>query len=193
MAELYTASQMHEAYCFASGLKPKEQGATLNRFRYMAKRGLLGEGAVIDDRGTLAFPKVEVFRAAIFTELAAIAMDLRAFEPVVEAAERRHINGLSVPPSMAQSGGWASRGGLLDAIHGVAVGECWQLQIELRRPGMETAGGLKAEFAWEDPAKPQLEKGEVDTILNRRQTCTRVFVDLQELFVPILEKVGMPD
>lgn len=193
MGELYTASQMHEAYCLASGLKPKAQGAILNRFRYMAKRGMLGEGKVIDHRGTLAFPKVEVFRGAIYTELASIAMDLRAFEPIVEAAGRRHPDGLSIPPSMKRDGGWGSRGGLLDAIHGVALGEHWTLRIELQRPGSDTPGGMKAEFFWEDPSRTQSTSSTVDEVLGRQPPCTRVFIDLHELFSPLVDKVGLPD
>ena len=122
MPQLYTASQMFEAYCKASGLDPQHHPSILNRFRYMAKRGMLGDGTVIDERGTYAFPAIEVYRAVIYTELAALAMDLRAFEPIVEAAERRHPDGLNVPNSMKREGAWASRGGLLDAIHGVADG-----------------------------------------------------------------------
>nr|WP_306264819.1 hypothetical protein [Pararhizobium sp. IMCC3301] len=192
MSELYTASQMHDAYCRASGLSPKDQDSILNRFRYMAKRGLLGEGIVVDDRKTLAFPKIEIFRASIYTELAGIAMDLRAFEPIVEAAERRYPHGLNVAPSMKRDGAWASKGGLLDAIHGVALGENWSLQIELKRPGFHTGGGLAAEFVFDASKEPPSVLATSDEILGRRRVRTRASVDLYALFAPLIELVGLP-
>lgn len=193
MTELYTASRMHEAYCQASGLDPKDHDSILNRFRYMAKRGLLGEGTVVDERKTLAFPKIEVFRAAIYTELAGMAMDLRAFEPIVEAAERRHPAGQEVPPSMKTSGGWTSRGGLLDAINGIAQGEHWVLQIELKRPGVSTSGGVFADFVCEDLEPSKERSSTTDEILGRAAVRTRASVDLTDLFGPLIEIVGLPD
>ena len=192
MTERYTASDMHDAYCRASGLEPKEHPSILNRFRYMAKRGLLGRGEIIDRRETLAFPKIEVFRGAIYTELAGIAMDLRAFEPIVRAAERRHPHGPDVAPSLKRDSGWFSRGGLLDAIHGVAQGECWVLKIELRRPSIASEGGITADFVCEDVQVPTEPHVRVDEVLNRKPVRTRASIDLRELFGPLIEIVGLP-
>lgn len=193
MPHLYTASQMHEAYCKASGLDPRHYPSILNRFRYMAKRGMLGDGIVIDERGTYAFSVIEVYRAAIYTELAALAMDLRAFEPIVEAAERRHPDGLTVPESMKVKGAWASRGGLLDAIHGVAEGEHWTLKVELTRPGRDREGGMVAAFACDDVERNGDVSGAVDEILGRQPVRTRLTVDLNLLFQPLIEIVGVPE
>ena len=189
MSRLYTASEMHEVYCKANALDPKGHPALLTRFRYMAKRGMLGAGAIVDERGTYAFAVIEVYRAAIYTELAGLAMDLRAFQPIVEAAERRHPNGLNVPASMRRDAGWASRGGLRDAIHGVALSESWALRIELKRPFAGREGRMAAEFVWKDP-QPSLVH---EPILSRSTVRTRASVDLSELFAPILEIVGVPD
>lgn len=192
MPDLYTASQMHDAYCKASGLDPQKNPSILNRFRYMAKRGLLAGGTIIDERGTYAFPKIEVFRASIYTELAGVAMDIRAFGPIGEAAARRHPDGLRVPSSMKRDGGFYSRGGLWDSIHGVAQGENWTLLIELKRPGISTEGGMTAEFICDDVATTPGTSEAVDTILGRKQVRTRVSVDLGNLFRPLIAIVGVP-
>lgn len=193
MPELYTASQMHDVYCKASGLEAQQHPSLLNRFRYMAKRGLLADGGNIDERGTYAFPKIEVYRAAIYTELAGIAMDMRAFASITEAAARRHPNGLRVSPSMKRRGGYYSRGGLLDAIHGVAQGENWSLIIEAKLPGLNAQGGMTADFIWDDGESSPDTSEEVDTILGRKRSRTRVTVDLYSLFRPLIEIVGLPD
>ena len=193
MPQLYTASQMFEAYCKASGLDPQHHSSIQNRFRYMAKRGMLGKGTVIDERGTYAFPGIEVYRGAIYTELAALAMDLRAFEPIVEAAERRHPDGINVPGSMKREGGWASRGGLLDAIHGVAQGEHWTLLVELQLPRGDGEGGLVAKFVCDELLTPSVGQSGVNAILDRRPVRTRASIDLFELFSPIIEIVGLPE
>lgn len=192
MPELYTASQMHEAYCKACGRDPQQHPSLLNRFRYMAKRGLLADGTIIDERGTYAFAKIEVYRAAIYTELAGVAMDMRAFTPITEAAARRHPDGQSVSPSMKRGGALYSRGGLLDAIHGVAQGENWSLLIEAKLPGLNTEGGMTAEFIWADAESLPDTSDAVDSILGRQHVRTRVTVDLAALFRPLIEIVGLP-
>ena len=184
---------MFEAYCKASGLDPQHHPSILNRFRYMAKRGMLGDGTVIDERGTYAFPATEVYRTVIYTELAALAMDLRAFEPIVEAAERRHPGGLNVPNSMKREGAWASRGGLLDAIHGVADGEHWTLKIELTRTGHDFDGGLVAAFDCDDVERNSDASGAINATLGRKPVRTRLTIDLNLLFQPLIEIVGMPE
>jgi hypothetical protein len=192
MANLYTASQIHEIYCSANGMVSKEYNAALNRFRYMAKRGLLSEGSVVDQRGTYAFPKVEVYRAVLYMELAGLTMDLRAFAPIGEAAARDFSGKSDAPPSMRFDGGIRSYGGLKDAINGVAQDERWLLSVELQQPGFVENGRLKAEFHFEDTFSSEREEIEANKILGRTSSRAKVIVDLKMLFTPIIAFIGVP-
>ena len=193
MPVLFTASAIHDAFCKANGLDPKKSPSILNRIRYLAKRGLLLNGTVVDERGTFAFELLELFRAAIYTELAGLTMDIRAFAPIGGAAARRHTSGLHIPRSMKFEGGFRSRGGLWDSIHGVAQGEAWSLVIRLVRPGISSEGGLVAEFVCEDASISDDEMQEVDNIIGRDSVRTRVSVDLTALFEPLIKIVGVPE
>lgn len=193
MPQLYTASQMFDVVCKANDLVPDQHQSILTKLRYMAKRRILLNGTVLDERGTYAFPVIELFRAAINLELAGLAMDVRALEPVVAAAGRRHPDGLDVPESMKRDGAWTSRGGLWDAIHGVAQGEQWTLRVELKRPGRDREGGIAAAFVCDDIEHEKADSGLVDEILGQGPAWTRLTVDLTELFLPLIEIVGVPE
>ncbi|MBV6656801.1 MAG: hypothetical protein KI785_03430 [Devosiaceae bacterium] len=192
MSKLFTASEMHSALCEASGTDAASERPMLNRVRYLAKRGLLHGGEKIDDRGTLAFRTIEVFRCAILTELAGIAMDVRAFQPVLEAAERSFQMGRRAPPSMTGDGLVRSHGGLLDAINGVRANERWSLQIELRRSGVFTEEGMFAEFVWDEGESNAAATAHTEYLLST-PICTRVTIDLFPLFKPLIEIVGVPE
>lgn len=192
MTNLYTASQIHEIYCSANGMAAKEHSAALNRFRYMAKRGLLSEGSVVDQRGTYAFPKLEVYRAVLYMELAGLTMDLRAFAPIGEAAAREFSGKSDAPPSLRFDGGIRSCGGLKDSINGVAQDEPWLLTVKLQQPGFVDNGRLKAEFHFEDKLSPEQEEIEADKILGRNSSRAKVIVDLKILFAPIIASIGVP-
>src|SRR5690349_13060955 len=120
MPKKYTASAIFDIYCEANALKPAEFSELLTRARYLAKNGLLLDGVKVDDRGTYAFPPIEVYRAAIYLELSPLGMDIRAFRPFTDAAARRFSLELEPPASMKIDGATQSRGGLWDSIHGVA-------------------------------------------------------------------------
>lgn len=193
MTRLFTASDMHKILCKANGLEETSERALLTRVRYMAKRGLLHGGKAIDDRGTWAFRAIEIYRCAILAELAGIAMDVRAFQSIFEAAGRGFPMGRLAAPSMTQDGLIRSQGGLIDAINGVSANERWSLQIELRRSGMLTPEGMFAEFIWEGATDRAPEANEAEQNLNQQPVRTRVSVDLFLLFKPLIEIVGVPE
>ena len=62
--------------------------ATSRRVRNIAAKGLLQNGKVVDGKGTVAFPALEVYRARILNALSDLAMDVRALREAVEAAGR---------------------------------------------------------------------------------------------------------
>jgi len=158
----------------------------------MAKRGLLSEGSVVDQRGTYAFPKVEVYRAVLYMELAGLTMDLRAFAPIGEAAAREFSGKSAAPPSLRFDGGIRSCGGLKDAINGVAQDERWFLTVELQQPGFVENGRLNAEFHFEDQTPSEREQIEANEILGRSSSRAKVVVDLKILFAPIIASIGVP-
>ncbi len=191
MTDQYTASRVHEILCQADGLETAEQPALLNRIRYLAKRELLQNGSRIDERGTLAFPKPEIFRAAIFCDLAGLTMDVRALEPITDAAARRHSLDLVKPPSLKINGGWKSAGGLIDSIRGVDAGEQWWLTMQYYFAGHSSGGGLAAEFLWDGAKNPDVEET-VHQIFGRKPTRTSARIDLRALFGGIIPIVGVP-
>lgn len=192
MPEQYTASRIHEVLCLADGLNPSEESALLNRIRYLAKSELLHNSHKVDKRGTLAFPPLEVYRAAIFSELAGLAMDVRALEPITLAAERRLPLGGEVPPSVRVDSRWRSAGGLRDSIRGVAAGEQWWLTIEYRHRGYSSEVGLVAEFVWEGAHDPSVTCT-ADRILGMKPVRTSATINLSALFGGIIPIVGVPE
>ncbi len=191
MTDQYPASRIHEILCQADDLEPAKQPALLNRIRYLAKRELLRNGRRIDERGTLAFPKLEVYRAAIFCDLAGLAMDVRALAPITDAAVRRHSLGSVKPPSLKIEGGWRSAGGLIDSILGVDAGEQWWLIMEYKLADHSFGGGVAADFLWDGAKNPEAEET-ARQLLGRKPIRTSARIDLSALFGGIIQIVGVP-
>ncbi len=184
----FTATEIAEKICAAQELTLGDNTALHNRLKYIAKRGVLKNGRSIDGRGTLAFGKLELFRAAVFVELIGLAMDVRALEAVTDSAAKK-FNVLA--PSQDVPGGSVSRGGLLDAINGVAAGEQWFLKLWRVNPGFLDAEYIAAAFVPETVADSDLwGNAKVDEIQKRKPSRMYVTVDLTALFEPIIKLVG---
>ncbi len=187
----FTATEIAEVLCRADDLVLEDHATTHNRLRYLAKRDMLPGGVSVDARGTKAFPTIAVYRAAIYAELMALAMDTRALEAVVTAAELKGSRPFA--PSQAVEGGFVDRGGLLNAIRGVAAGEDWTLTIAQKMPGMGNSALLEARFEWDGAAQSKAENARIDAILGSKPGRTRVTVELAPLFLNVIAQVGMPD
>ena len=73
------------------------------------------------------------------------------------------------------------------------TGEHWTLKVELTRPGRDLDGGMVAAFACDDVERNSDVSGAIDAILGRKPVRTRLTVDLNLLFQPLIEIVGMPE
>lgn len=187
--EEYTATEIAEKICATQELTLGDNTALHNRLKYIAKRGVLQNGRAVDGRGTLAFAKLELFRAAVFLELIGLAMDVRALEAVTNAATEKPQNHGTT--SQKVSGGYLSRGGLADAINGVAAGEQWFLKLWRVNPGHTDPEHIKAAFVPDTVVDKQLwGSNKVDSALGRQPSRAHVTVDLTALFLPIIELVG---
>lgn len=184
----YTATEIAEKICSAQELTLGDNTALHNRLKYIAKRGILKPARTVDGRGTLAFAKLELFRAAVFVELIGLAMDVRALEAVTNNAAKK-FNVLA--PSQKVPGGSLSRGGLVDAINGVAAGEQWFLKLWRVNPGLMDPEHIAAAFVPTEVEDAQLWANTgLDSKLGRKPSRVHVTVDLTALFRPLIELVG---
>lgn len=190
----YTATEIAETLCESQGLNIGEQSQLYFRIKYIAKRGFLNVARTIDKRGTLAFGPLEVYRAAMLNELMGLAIDVRVLTEVLEAvAKSFHFPGLPVPPSLEGDGARVSRGGLRDAIHGIAQGEEWYLKIWRVNPSHLGGEGVRAEIVYTDVPVWQLEGVADDNELaGRKPSRAHVTVDLTAVFKPLIDLIGEP-
>lgn len=198
--EKYTATEIADIICQAQGLSLGYHTELHNRLKYIAKRGMLRDGKAVDGRGTLAFPKLEIFRAAVFVELIGLAMDVRALSAVNDAASRMRAYKDVFSQSSAfrnddgrQTGETYSQGGLKDAIFSAYLGgkrHKWLLKIWRVNPGKLDPECIKAEFVPDIVTESELwANTQADEILGRQPTRAHVSVDLFELFNPITKIV----
>jgi hypothetical protein len=190
--EKYTATEIADIICKAQGLTLGYHTELHNRLKYVAKRGMLRDGKAVDGRGTLAFPKLEIFRAAVFVELIGLAMDVRALTAVNDAADR--LNAYWGPIATSGCDASYSQGGLKDAVRSSEFdlgGDYWFLKIWRVNPGRIDPEYIKAAFV---PGKIKDEElwgnSKADEILGRKPTRAHVSVDLSILFRPIVKLVN---
>lgn len=157
-----------------------------NRVRYLAKKEILNGGEKVDARGTLEFPRIEVYRAAIFCELMPLKMDVIKLASNISSAETEMNVGQYPAPSQKFKGNSRSRGGLRNAIHGVSIGENWVLTISM--PRHLDYNDIGVEFSWAD--KPESKNNELKEYYRSVQGRTLVVVDLTYLFKDLIPLVG---
>jgi len=185
--ERYTATQIAELLCDALEVTHDAQNNLHFRVKYLAKKAHLRGGRKTDARGTLDFPKSEVFRAVLFNEFLGLSMDIAAAAKALDQAEDFHPMGQHPQSARAPGGsGWNYRGGLASAVRGVAAGELWHLVLTLQRSGHSSNAGLRAQYTWSDE-----NVEEADRVLGRKAAATTVTVNLRLLFEDLIERVGV--
>lgn len=180
------ATEIADILCHSDGLELENQTATHNRVRYLAKKGILNGGVKVDARGTLEFPRIEAYRAAIFCELMPLKMDVIKLARNISSAETELSIGQYPAPSQKLGEGSYSLGGLRNAIRGVSEGENWVLTISM--PSHLGCNEISVEFSWSD--KPSSGNEELEELYRSTRGRTRVLVDLTYLFRGIIPLVG---
>lgn len=188
------STEIANLICLADELDPKEHPAVIRRVKHLAEKGILHPLRTIDGRGTQVFAPLEVFRAALACEL----MGLGLFAPVVDAAFRAasfdHPIGGKVAPSRKVAAGVLSRGGLRNAIAGIAAGEDWNLHIWRQPPGMVTPEELRAVYAWSEiPANEITSLSKAAEAGGVRPVRARAMIELRPIFERLLVLVGDPE
>lgn len=183
----FSASRIGEILADALEVSTEARNNLQHRVRYLAKKNYLSEGRIIDQRGTLQFPKSEVYRAAIMCEFLNLSMDMKFATAVIKMAER--FNPIGEPPESAWitgGGGFSFHGGLSDVVRGVSSGEQWSLMLTLQRSGYDSDSGIAARYV-----SPNESSVNVDRLFGRAPAATIVAVDLTALFAKILPIVGL--
>jgi hypothetical protein len=186
-----TATRMTEILCLASGQGVTDQLKTQERVRYLSKRGdFLRGGEEADKRGTMVYPTLEVYRAALILELLSFGMDVRAINAVNDA------DAASPEPGDPKR---SSNGRLLAAVRGVASGEKgWVFELSKLNPGYATPESLKGRFYFapgvtdEDRDAENVFAQVVQDVVGALPPTSRMTIDLFGLFTRIIPLVGVP-
>ncbi|MCA2012902.1 hypothetical protein LCM17_15500 [Cereibacter sphaeroides] len=182
----FSASKIGELLADALEIAEEARNNLQHRVRYLAKKEHLQYGRAVDGRGTLHFPKSEVYRAAILCEFLSLSMDMKIATEVLRNAER--YTPIGEPPDSARikgGGGYIYHGGLSTAVRGVAAGEQWTLMLTLQRSGYISDAGMSARYV-----SPKDASVNVDRIFGRAPAATIVAIDLTALFERIVPVVG---
>lgn len=187
MDDLFTVTEIANRICKADGLRLSDHAQMHSFVKNCVRRGLLENGQTVDERGTKAFPTIEIYRARVLSTFARFAMDIAAYEDGLKQALRNSQPANSTqnwPNRTKKSGGWHWRG-LRDIVEGVAAGERWKLRARLYRAGYTTDAGVRLSFEWQD--NPELAnagatQGRVDEILGTGAPQAEFLFDLNALF-----------
>lgn len=187
MKNYLRATEIADILCQSDGLELEKQTATHNQVRYLAKKKILNGGVKVDDRGTLAFPRIEVYRAAIFCELMLLKMDVINLARSISSAETDlNIGQHPAPSQKLKKGGTYSLGGLQNAIRGVSQDENWTLTITM--PNHLENSEISVVFSSADI--PESGNKELEEYYRSERGRTRVLVDLTYLFRGLIPLVG---
>ncbi len=205
---IYTATEIAEVICRAEGITLEKSTSIHNRMRYLSKykynssdpnttnadtRSLLQNGIVTDKRGTVAYPALEVFRAALFYELMAFSMDVRALGAIMTAASEKATLGVKPAPSQMGDGQLLAKGGLIDSVRGVNSGEGWFLSLYVHHSKTLKSPTLSGRFLWNGDGSSQIDDDKIEEAFEATPVRTRLTIDLLKLFPKILEQVGVPE
>ncbi|ODT17492.1 MAG: hypothetical protein ABS35_25690 [Kaistia sp. SCN 65-12] len=114
-------------------------------------------GHVVDRRGTVDYPAIEVYRAALLDALANMGLDHVALGVVMDAGAERQFQA-NFAPSQIADGVAKPLGSFEDAVRGIAAGENWRLIVATFPPmaveidGFHCGKGLHARFEWSGDA-----------------------------------------
>lgn len=179
MTRRYTVSQIAEIICRADGLTADDYGRAYSQMRQALRRDMLPSGEVVDARGTLAFPPIEIYRARLINAL----MDYTITLPTIAELLSRSL--AEVRPPLGASGNWA---GFASVIDQVAAGERWSLVVSLWRPGYAHGKRLTAVVSPGDGAR-DAGADLIDSTFGTGAPQGRLVLDLNVLFagLPALE------
>jgi hypothetical protein len=149
LPRLYTVTDIAEEICRADDLRLGDHAIAHSQVRNAVRRGMLKDGKVIDKRGTLAFPPLEIYRARILNTLADLSIDLAKIEEPLESA-LANSGHLPVLPERCRFEGATLWRGLVDIVEGVRNGEEWTMALRLHRPGYVTQKRIIIEFDWSE-------------------------------------------
>jgi hypothetical protein len=187
----FTASQIAGALSVSFGEEESANSKLHHRIRYLAKKEHLVNGRKVDDRGTLVFPKTEVYRAALYNELLSLTMDVGMAANAINKAEAYNPR---VHPGSAKGskGGYNYSGGLPTSVRGVEAGEEWALILTVARAGHSSEANISAQYLWQGEERSIDDQDFLDAIFGRNRCATRLRIDLKELFAPLIRTIGAP-
>ncbi|MCZ4367047.1 hypothetical protein [Sulfitobacter dubius] len=179
---MITATEIADLLSAAEWAKLDQRAELHNRVRYLAKKGLLRDAQTQDNRGTLAFPNIEIYRAAIFVALLELSMDAKTVSDALLKADRSFLP-VPVPSALDENGAGYhfANSGLHAAVRGVQSDENWLLEISSLRSGINTKKQLMCRFVCRDVESP-VDEGKIDRAAGRRPSATKVRVNLNYLF-----------
>jgi hypothetical protein len=190
----FTSTEIAHCLCAADALDEGSHPEITRRVKHLSERKVLQPLRAIDARGTFVFARLEVFRAALACEIMGLGFFAPAIDTAFKAASFDHPAGGPVAPSRLTEAGVLSRGGLRNAIAGIAAGEDWNLHIWRQPPGLLTPEALRAAYAWAEVSADDV------TALSRasvaegvRPVRSRAVIALRPIFEPLLSIVGNPE
>lgn len=194
METVFKATEIAQTLCKAEGQDLRDHPEILRRVRNLAEKGVLHPLRAIDARGTLVFAPLEVFRAALASELSGLGLFAPVIMEAFRAASFDHPTGGRVAPSRMTEAGILSRGGLRNSIAGIAAGEDWNLHIWRQPPGLTKPEELRAAYAWSEiPAEEITALSVVAEAEGVRPVRSRAVIQLRPIFAPLIELVGVPE
>lgn len=191
MTARFTAAEIADLIAEADGCALEDHPAILNRTRHLARRGILRDGQPVpgDLRNTQNFPVLEAYRARLFDALAPYGFEHATLAQISAAGDRHPAAGDPVAPSMKVGEALHSQGGFRDALRGVAAGESWTLEVEsyarkpLEQSGFKTSDDLRISFLW---------RGGFPVHKSATRPQVRLSLDLEAVFGPLIETIGLP-
>lgn len=186
----FTATQIGEIICDAWKLHPVERDNLQHKVRYIAKKQYLRHGSKADARGTLKFPKSEIYRAALFCEFLDADVDIRKVSEAVNQAET--YRPLKNPESARakSGGGFNYPGGLATAVRGVAFGESWRLLLTRMRSSLADARGTYGRYVWSGEEEAESDTAALAVLYGKPHAALIQSIDLNAAFHDIVKKVG---
>jgi len=187
----YTVTEIADELCRADGVNLSDNPTAHSQVRNAVRRHLLQGGKLVDKRGTLAFPELEIYRARVFNTLSDWSMDLSRIEgSIVPALDRAPEHKF---PDRCSTEGTTHWQGFRDVVAGVLAGEEWSLVVTLQRPGALPGGQrLTAQMKWAGDVEGDNEALDADfqQFLNDAfgEKIAVLAISLNELFKGILRR-----
>lgn len=132
MPRRYTLAEIAARFAELDHLPKDQEKRLLRRLQNLNAKGMLRASGVRDQRNTVEFDLLEVYRARIFDVVYRTGSDVASIYDELDSAMSRMSLLPLEAPSQQIDGGAVSKGPLRDAIKGVAQGERWFLSLTVR-------------------------------------------------------------